>query len=164
MALSVSLAMFPQTVALTLLMFLCAILMVLATIDACYGIIPDWANAAVALTGLAHAGLGFGPSIYQAVFAALIMFMIVFLLHEAFVLWRGRPGIGMGDVKFLAAAATWTGLAGLPTLLLIASVSGLLFLIIRSFAGIPINTHTRLAFGPHLAGGLAFVSLFGSLN
>jgi hypothetical protein len=37
--------MFPQTVALTLLLFLCAILMVLATIDACYGIIPDWANA-----------------------------------------------------------------------------------------------------------------------
>ena len=70
----------------------------------------------------------------------------------------------MGDIKFLSAAAMWIGLAGLPSVILIASASALLFLLMRSLAGTAITNDTRLAFGPHLAIGLAFVTLFGSLH
>jgi leader peptidase (prepilin peptidase)/N-methyltransferase len=146
------------------MLILCGLLLTISIIDARCGIIPNWANAAIALTGLGRAAWGMGPSLVEAALAAVIMFTLVLLLHAGFIHWRGRSGIGMGDVKFLAAAAIWTGAMGLPTLILVASISGLLFIIIRSFAGITIDNHTRLAFGPHLAAGLAFVVLFGSLN
>ena len=155
----------PYSVAPTVLtLTLCALLVIIAMIDARHGVIPDWANAALAVTGLVRAGLSIGPPLDHAALAAVTVFLSALLLHKAFIGWRGRSGIGMGDIKFLAAAAIWTGLTALPTLVLIASISALLFLMLRSLAGFAVTRHSSLAFGPHLAAGLAFVGLFGSLN
>jgi leader peptidase (prepilin peptidase)/N-methyltransferase len=145
-----------------LLFSLCALLLVIALHDARTGIIPNSANAALALTGLIGSILGIGPSLDHAVIGVAVVLSISILLHFAILYWRHRPAIGMGDVKFLGAAVIWTGLAALPTVILIASVTGLLFLLVRSFAGHAISPETRIAFGPHLAAGLALVSLFGS--
>ena len=143
---------------------LLALLLAIAIIDALHGIIPDWANFALAMGGLMRSGLGSGPAFHEAAIAAVIVSVSMLTFREAFARVRGCPGLGMGDIKFLAAAALWTELAGWPTLLLIASMSGVLFLIVRSLAGHEVTKHTRLAFGPHLAAGMAFVGLFGSLN
>jgi leader peptidase (prepilin peptidase)/N-methyltransferase len=147
-----------------LLLTLCALLLIIALNDARTGIIPNWANTGLALIGLIGSVLGFGPSLNHALVGVAVVLSIALLLHFAVLYWRDRPAIGMGDVKFLGAAVIWTGLAALPTVILIASVTGLLFLLARSFAGHAISPETRIAFGPHLAAGLAFVSLFGSLN
>jgi prepilin signal peptidase PulO-like enzyme (type II secretory pathway) len=47
-------------------------------------------------------------------------------LNTGYHLLKNRPGIGMGDAKLLAALGAWLGWEALPSILLIASISGLL--------------------------------------
>ncbi|TXM72382.1 prepilin peptidase [Methylobacterium sp. WL12] len=101
--------------------------------------------AAVALR-LAEAGLAF------------VLFLGLRALHARL---RGRVGLGLGDVKFLGAATVWTGLAGLPLLVLTASVTALGAILIGRLAGARITAATRLPFGPFLALGLHAALLAG---
>jgi len=143
--------------------FLLALLISVSIIDIRHGIIPDWTNAAIAVIGLLRAYLNNAPSLSEAAFAALLAFCIFASLRHAFACLRGYSGMGMGDVKFMASASTWTGFMGLPSLILVASVSGLAFVFLRNVAGYRTSSTSRLAFGPHLAAGLATVCLFGSI-
>jgi leader peptidase (prepilin peptidase)/N-methyltransferase len=141
-----------------------ALLIAISVADIRYGIIPDWMNAAIAGTGLLRAFADKGPSLLEAALAALLAFCSFALLRCAFAYLRGYSGMGMGDVKFMTAAATWTGLMGLPSVILVASVSGLFLVVVRNVAGYPISQMSRLPFGPHLAVALATVCLFGSID
>jgi leader peptidase (prepilin peptidase)/N-methyltransferase len=60
----------------------------------------------------------------------------------------------LGDVKFLAAAGIWIGIAGLPILLLIATLTALAAAGIMQLAGRDMTRRTSLPFGPFLAIGL----------
>jgi leader peptidase (prepilin peptidase)/N-methyltransferase len=145
------------------LLLLCSLLVPVAIIDARHGIIPDWLNGALGGIGLIRAAAGDGPPLGLSVAVAVGVFFFMVLLCRGFARWRGSAGMGMGDVKFLAAAATWTGLSGLPTLMVVSSISGLLLVVWRAVFGTPVTSTTRLAFGPHLAIGLGFAELFGSI-
>jgi leader peptidase (prepilin peptidase)/N-methyltransferase len=67
-------------------------------------------------------------------------------------------GLGLGDVKFLAAAGIWVGLAGLPMLLLAAALTALACVGIMQLAGRPLTGQTSISFGPFLAIGLLFAA------
>lgn len=99
--------------------------------------------------GLAEAGLAYG------------LFWGVRALHARA---SGRIGLGLGDVKFIAAAAAWTGLAGLPVLILAASVSALAAVALLAIAGRTVGRETALPFGPFLALGLHAALLIGPLG
>ena len=114
-------------------------------------IIPDRLN--LALLGIGLALTGWREAEWDAllprageVAVAFALFWGVRALHARL---RGRIGLGLGDVKFLAAATAWTGLAGLPVLILVASLSALLVVVLRR-----LDAATRLPFGPFLALGL----------
>jgi leader peptidase (prepilin peptidase) / N-methyltransferase len=68
---------------------------------------------------------------------------------------RGIKVLGGGDIKLITAATFWIGLTGLPWMILAAALSGLAFVAVKSIAGIPVSMEQRIAFGPHLALGLA---------
>ena len=53
-------------------------LLAAAVIDALYGIIPDWANAAVGVSGVLHSGLAAIPA-YQLVVGAGSTFLLLLL-------------------------------------------------------------------------------------
>jgi prepilin signal peptidase PulO-like enzyme (type II secretory pathway) len=61
-------------------------------------------------------------------------------------------------VKFVAAAATWTGLEGVALALLIASVSALVYVGSRQILDRGFDMHRRLPFGPFLAFGAASIA------
>jgi len=67
---------------------------------------------------------------------------------------RHTEGLGLGDVKFLVAAAIWVGVAGLPTLLLIAALAALGVAGCLQLAGHRMQRQTSMPFGPFLALGL----------
>jgi leader peptidase (prepilin peptidase)/N-methyltransferase len=73
---------------------------------------------------------------------------------------RKIQGLGLGDVKFLAATTPWIGIAGMPTLLLIATLTALAAAGSLQLAGRDMTRQTSLPFGPFLAIGLllTFVS------
>lgn len=64
---------------------------------------------------------------------------------------RDAEGLGLGDVKLIAALGAWCGAAALPVIILIASSSALAVLLARAVMGGKIARNARIAFGPYLA-------------
>jgi leader peptidase (prepilin peptidase)/N-methyltransferase len=141
--------MFVATGSITLL---CLLSGTLAWIDLRRGIIPDWLNLAIAGFGLVRALLVGGVvTAFSAAWQGLAIALIVWLLRSLYFRFRKVQGLGLGDVKFLGAAVTWIGLAGLPTLLIIATLTALTTAGIMVLAGEHITRQTSLSFGPFLA-------------
>jgi leader peptidase (prepilin peptidase)/N-methyltransferase len=127
----------------------------LAWIDLRRGIIPDWLNLAIAVTGLVRAVIVDGA---QAAFVAgcegLLIGAIVWLLRSLYFMVRKYHGLGLGDVKLLAVSGIWIGVAGVPMQLLVASLTALLAAGAMHLAGRTWTRQTSLPFGPSLALGL----------
>ncbi len=69
---------------------------------------------------------------------------------------RGIDGLGRGDAKLLAAGGSWVGWTGLPMIVLIASLLGIVLAVVMHFlpreeTSAPANW---IAFGPCLAVGI----------
>ena len=118
--------MLADTVFLGSFSTLCLLGAGLAWIDIRDGIIPDWLNLSVAGLGLAKVvivgGLVAG---IEATGEGAAIGLIFWLLRRLYFEWRKIQGLGLGDVKFLAAAGIWIGIAGLPMLLLFAALTAL---------------------------------------
>jgi leader peptidase (prepilin peptidase)/N-methyltransferase len=133
----------------------------LAWIDLRRGIIPDWLNLAIAIIGLAKAVLvdGWATGL-SAGCEGIVIGAIMWLLRRFYFAFRKIQGLGLGDVKLLAASGIWVGVIGVPIQLLIASLTGLAAAGIMQLAGRTLTRLTPLPFGPFLALGLvATVSL-----
>jgi len=127
----------------------------LALIDLRRGIIPDWLNLLIALAGLARAWL-FDDRVIalEALLEGVIIGGIVFLLRWLYFRLRGHHGLGLGDVKLLAASAIWVGVTGIPVQLLVGSVTALIAAVALHVTGRTMTRQTALPFGPFLALGL----------
>jgi prepilin signal peptidase PulO-like enzyme (type II secretory pathway) len=86
--------------------------------------------------------------------AGVVIGAVLLLLRRGYFAWRGVQGLGLGDVKFLAAAGIWTGLADFPLLLLIATLAALVLAGILHLTGRAVTARTAIPFGPSLALGL----------
>lgn len=140
-----------------LLFLLC---IVLAWIDIRHGIIPDWLNLAIAGLGLSKALLVDGPMAgLEAACEGVAIGATFWLLRRLYFAVRKIQGLGLGDVKFLTAAGIWVGVAGLPTLMLVAALSALACAGAMQLAGRQLTAQTSISFGPFLAIGLLFTSV-----
>ncbi len=72
-------------------------------------------------------------------------------LAWAYQHWRGRPGLGQGDAKLLAASGAWLGLTALPNVILLAAVAGLALAATLHLRGRTMTASSMLPFGPCLA-------------
>jgi leader peptidase (prepilin peptidase)/N-methyltransferase len=134
---------------------LCLLCSTLALIDIRHGIIPDWLNLSIAGLGLLKTAAAGGlAASAEATIEAVVIGLVVWLLRRLYFAWRKIEGLGLGDVKFLAAAATWLGIAGIPMLLLIAAIAALVTVGGLRLAGQAMTRQTSLPFGPFLAMGL----------
>jgi leader peptidase (prepilin peptidase) / N-methyltransferase len=123
--------------------------------DIRFGIIPNWLNALVAVLGLARALAMEGTSgLLTGAIAGVAVGAVLLLLRQGYFAWRGVQGLGLGDVKFLAAAGIWTGLTDFPLLLLIATLVALLLAGVLHLSGRAVTARTAIPFGPSLAFGL----------
>jgi prepilin signal peptidase PulO-like enzyme (type II secretory pathway) len=62
----------------------------------------------------------------SAFIGVLLGYGLLWALNTGYRLLKNQEGIGMGDAKLLAALGAWLGWGALPSILLIASVTGLL--------------------------------------
>jgi leader peptidase (prepilin peptidase)/N-methyltransferase len=144
-----------QTIALGILLLLMAYV---AIIDIKFMIIPDPVNAAIFLSGMTASFALAVVDPLSALCASVLGGGFLVLIQTAFRAYRGYDGLGWGDVKFVAAAGTWTGLEGVPLTLLIASLSALVYVGTRQMLDLGFNMHHRLPFGPFLALGATSVA------
>ncbi len=61
----------------------------------------------------------------SALIGALLGYTSLWALNAGYRLLKNRNGIGMGDAKLLAALGAWLGWGALPSVLLIASATGI---------------------------------------
>jgi leader peptidase (prepilin peptidase)/N-methyltransferase len=134
---------------------LCPLCAALAWIDLRHGIIPDWLNLTIACLGLSKAFVAGGSMAgLEAASEGAAIGAIFWLLRRLYFSLRKIQGLGLGDVKFLAAAGIWIGVTGLPILLLAAALVALACAGIMQLAGRRLTPQTSLPFGPFLAIGL----------
>lgn len=140
------------------------LLLALSLIDLrCY-LLPDWLNLAVFLLG------GLMVAIFrQDVWAwhlagAAAGFGLLWLVEVAYLRLRGLHGLGRGDAKLLGGIGLWVGLAGIPPVLLIASLGGILAALVSArLKRQSVTGQTLIAFGPWIALGGYIVWLFPQL-
>jgi len=99
----------------------------------------------------------------DAIWGAVIGYLLLWMVFHAFKILTGKEGMGYGDFKLLAALGAWFGFIALPQIILIAAVTSILVAVI----GIALKNRdksTPLAFGPFLAiGGWATLFLGPSI-
>lgn len=139
-------------------------LIALAACDIRGGVLPHRLSIPLIVSGVVLAALDSWAQGGHAIVGALVGYAAFTLTAAAYRALRGRDGLGGGDAVLLAAAGSWVGWHGLPSVVLIASVAGLVEALARRLAGTELRSDTRIAFGPHLALGFWLVWLYGPLT
>ncbi len=129
----------------------CLALLALAMIDLRTFLLPDQITLPLLWAGLLCSVAGLVPvAPAQAILGAATGYASLWLLAAAYHRVTRREGMGHGDFKLLAALGAWLGLTALPTVILLASLLGLVSgvaLIVQKRA----NRQTPMPFGPCLA-------------
>lgn len=128
----------------------------IAVVDWRRFIIPDALNAIGLALGLAAAWFDSPTGPAGAVAAALIRAGATATIFYAFRFgyrrWRGREGLGLGDVKLAGAAGAWLDWGALPFAVEMATLGALAFVLIgRLVSRRPIDVAAKLPFGAFLA-------------
>jgi prepilin signal peptidase PulO-like enzyme (type II secretory pathway) len=127
-------------------------LLLLSYTDLRSGLLLDiltWPLVAFGIGYAAYAG-----TLAFALYGAVIGYALIAGLGWAWRTIRGYEGIGLGDAKLLAAGGAWVGIMGLPSILLIASGTGLLVSLIVSQRSRLSQDRIAIVFGPSLAFGI----------
>ncbi len=128
---------------------LIATLLALAFIDAKTHLLPDLLTLPLMWAGLLlNLNATFAP-LPEAVLGAVAGYLSLWLIYWLFRAIRGVEGIGYGDFKLCAALGAWLGWSALPQIMLIASLTGLLFGFTALLKGR--LKQRQLPFGPFLA-------------
>lgn len=144
-----------QTLGLTLVLY--AALFALSIIDARTFRLPDWLTLPLIVAGLGMAWVTDAPLLIHAA-GAVIGYGGLVGLELTYRRLRGRDGIGRGDAKLLAAGGAWCGVWALPLILLAASLSALLAVLVMAVVRRQTPAASeRVAFGPYLALAIALV-------
>jgi len=86
----------------------------------------------------------------SAVWGAVIGYLVLWSIYWLFKLVTGKEGMGYGDFKLLAALGAWLGWQALPAIILVSSVSGVLYAIVTGLFASK-ERGKPMPFGPFLA-------------
>lgn len=134
--------------------FLALVLALLSAIDALTFRLPDVLTLPLIVAGLAYAFVADAGSAGWHALAAIAGYGAVAFVAHTYRKWRGFDGLGLGDAKLFAAAGAWLGLEHLPFVMLAASLTALLAVLLEAARSRRLDPRMRLAFGPYLALGL----------
>lgn len=138
-------------------------LLILAAVDARTKLLPDMLTLPLLWIGLL---IQLWPEtrsvgLEYSLLGVVAGYVPLWLLAQAYRLLRGRDGLGMGDMKLLAAMGAWSGPWVLPHVLLLAAVLAIAVFalerfVCRSAAGI----HEERPFGPAIVAAYFIVLFF----
>jgi leader peptidase (prepilin peptidase) / N-methyltransferase len=127
---------------------LASTLVLLALIDWDTTMLPDLLVLPLGMAGLASSSAGFTPhSLLVSAISATVVLGLLGGLAWVFQRIKGESGIGGGDLKLLAALATWWGVLGVLYVVLWASVFTVVWHFVwRRFKGL--SPQAEWPFGP----------------
>lgn len=136
-----------DSAALTLLLWA---LISLALIDADTTLLPDNITLPLLWLGLLWHATLHPQALGGAVWGAVVGYLSLWIIYQAFKRLTGKEGMGFGDFKLFAALGAWFGAAALLPIILLSSICGAVIGITMQLA----LRHTRgrpIPFGPFLA-------------
>lgn len=139
-------------------------LLALAVSDLRHQLLPDFLTLPLLVIGLASAAVLAPDELPSRLLGAVIGFIALALLREAYWILRAREGIGLGDAKLLAAAGAWIGWQELAGAILVAALGALAVVGIRYCRGTRVSLGDRLPFGAYLCLGIWVEWLYGPLG
>ena len=128
------------------------ILIAAALIDADTMLLPDQLTLPLLWLGLLVNMNGFFVPLETAVIGAVAGYLSLWTVFWAFKLITGKEGMGYGDFKLLAALGAWLGWQALPSIVLLAAGSGLVWALL-SILMRRMQRDQPMPFGPYLAAG-----------
>lgn len=140
------------------------LLVMLARIDLERFILPYVLNLSVLVLGICL--LPFVPLETQVdrTAGALAGFTLFVAIDWIYARVRGQTGLGRGDAKLIGAGGIWTGVSGLPAVLLVSSLTAIALLLVQQArANSALKSQDRVAFGPAIALATWIVWMHGSL-
>ena len=147
-----------------------ATLIALAFIDWRTMLLPDALTLPLLAAGLVAALVLWPERFSDHAIGAVAGYAIFFAVEHLYARLRGRPGLGRGDSKLLAAAGAWVEWRGLPGVVLIAAVSALAtfvgWTVVRRLQGqdATLAGDMRIAFGPFLCLGFWLTWIYGPIG
>jgi leader peptidase (prepilin peptidase) / N-methyltransferase len=102
-------------------------LVMLAAFDVRYYVLPNILTYSLIGAGLALTAAKGGDAALESAAGALAGAGSLLAVKLCYRMVTKRDGLGMGDVKLFAAAGAWVGASALPSILLTASLLGLVF-------------------------------------
>ena len=127
-------------------------LLLLATLDAEHLWLPRALTGPLIVSGLLAAWMA--DALPARLIGAVVGFVLFRTLAFLYRRLRGRDGLGGGDAWLFAGAGAWVGWSNLPTVLVIGSISALLFALAPLVVGQKLKTDRQLPFGVFLAIGI----------
>jgi leader peptidase (prepilin peptidase)/N-methyltransferase len=138
-------------------------LLALAAADLKYFLLPDFLTLPLILGGLTAAWLLAPTGLAASVIGGAAGYLFVVILRELYRRVRHREGMGMGDAKLLAASGAWVAWQGLPSVVLLAAVTGLVYALLRFGRNGSLALTNHMPFGAFLCLGTWIVWLYGPL-
>ena len=123
-------------------------LLALAMIDWRSWRLPDAITLPLLLAGLAATWWLEPDQLTEHALGSGVAWAGLWSLREVYRRVRGREGLGLGDVKLLAAGGAWVGLSALPFVLLGGALAGLAMAVARH--GWRASGSSAVPFGPAL--------------
>ena len=130
--------------------------------DARRFVAPDALTAPAFALGLFDAGRMDGAEgVETAVVSAALAAGALFALRWLYRRWRGREGLGLGDVKLAAVAGAWLGASATPVAIELAALAAIAAYLARQRRkGRPLRSTARLPFGAFFAPAIWIVFVF----
>jgi leader peptidase (prepilin peptidase)/N-methyltransferase len=138
-------------------------LVLLAVVDARVFRLPDYLTLPLIAGGLGVAWLVPHADIWLHVIGAAAGFVVFALVALGYRALRGREGMGLGDAKLAAAAGAWLGWEALPSLIIVAAVIGIVWILVRALILGRASLEQRIAFGVPLCAAFWLAWLYGPL-
>lgn len=148
--------------------FLGALMLAIAVSDVRRYRIPDELTAAAAALALLRAATVGPEAGWEAVLWAMVRGIAVALpflaLMAGYRWWRGRDGLGLGDIKLAGVAGTWLGFVAIFAVIELATLAALgAYLLVGVIRKRPLRTTAFLPFGSFLAPAIWLGWLFEAL-
>lgn len=139
-------------------------LLVLSLIDLKDRILPDCLTLPLVVAGLGLSWVLDPGNLWLHALAAAAGFLVFLTVESVYRRIRGRSGLGRGDAKLIAASGAWVSLPGLPSVILFASATALIWVVLRRRGTANLSAATAVPFGPFLALATWIVWLYGPLR
>ena len=140
------------------------LLLALAIIDWRFFLLPNVLTISLLTTGFVATSMLNPGTLVDHFIGAIVGFVLLAGLGSLYRLFRARDGLGLGDAKLLGAIGAWVSLDSVPSVLVLAAVTGLIVALGLSVRSREFELTMKVPFGTCLAAAGWLVWLYGPLN